>query len=478
MKNAVLVFGYNNTRVNDVKKIRNKAHDYLNAITVLCKKSPTQEDMDAADDVIDVGLEGHFDNVQIVVAKCKAKQLNIIALLPFSDPGTQLGAALAQHLKLKGPNPAKVKAALDKGSFRQQEVLSIQRSGSLIFLIRFITATCLFAFLGKANIWLSSSSNVILAMGYRFFLILSPLLTQITGKYSVAIALLLAVLGSLFFCINSATTMIVGAILVGIGLSVSGYLIKSEASETPLGAAHNKIALNAGSLLSGIIIMLYYGEKNLFFILAACILFLSFLIAFFKAHKRNKMQLPVPRLFSIRKFTGWLLVGVSIGIKLFGVFSVLPQYLLNTLGDIPNWYGIMVFLNSAIIIVLQIPIINFVEKFKAYNVSFKLTLTAMIIGMLIISFPEIFYVEKFIGAFIWTALLSLVECCASYLDVQGSRAGYLLIKETSVGLGAGLTVLISRYGDPSFSSITTGVLGIVVIMGACLLLYDDLKTSA
>lgn len=121
MKNAVLVLGYNNTRVNDVRKIRQKAQTYLDAQTVLCKKSPTSEDYAAADHVIDVGLDGNEPNVSVVINDCAQLGLNIVALLPFSDPGTQLGAALAKRLKLNGPSPEKVKAALDKGCFREQE---------------------------------------------------------------------------------------------------------------------------------------------------------------------------------------------------------------------------------------------------------------------------------------------------------------------------------------------------------------------
>src|SRR3990167_11240707 len=117
----------------------------------------------------------------------------------------------------------------------------------MIFFIRFITATCLFAFLGKANIWLNPLSNVILAIGYRFFLILSPVFSRISGKYAITLALMLSVIGTFLFCLHHDYFLAIGAVLVGIGFSISGYLIKSEAAETPTGAAHNKIALNAGS---------------------------------------------------------------------------------------------------------------------------------------------------------------------------------------------------------------------------------------
>jgi len=121
MNNAVLVLGYNNTRVNDVRKIRAKAKEFLKAVTVLCKVSPTDDDKTAADYAIDVGLEGIDYNVDKVITICRELELHIIALLPFSDPGTQLGAALAKRLNLRGPALDKVKAGLDKGAFRVQE---------------------------------------------------------------------------------------------------------------------------------------------------------------------------------------------------------------------------------------------------------------------------------------------------------------------------------------------------------------------
>src|SRR6185437_8923697 len=135
----------------------------------------------------------------------------------------------------------------------------------MTYIIRFITATCLFALLGKANIWMNSISNIILAVGYRLFLILSPFAPRIFGRYGITVSLLLAALGAILFCFAPSYLMIIGAVLIGIGLSVSGYLIKAEVSETPVGAAYNKIALNAGSLLSGLILLFYLGTKNIFF---------------------------------------------------------------------------------------------------------------------------------------------------------------------------------------------------------------------
>ena len=120
-KNAILVLGYNNTRVNDVKTIKHEAAKLLNAVTVLCKKDPVAEDFLAADYVINVGLAGTTSDVADVRQELKKQLLNPVALLPFSDQGTQLGASLAKEFGLIGPDVNLIHGALDKYTFRQLE---------------------------------------------------------------------------------------------------------------------------------------------------------------------------------------------------------------------------------------------------------------------------------------------------------------------------------------------------------------------
>lgn len=120
-QNAILILGYNNTRINDVRKIQETAKRTLNAITVLCKKSPSKEDENAADFVIDVDLNSDNKNLDIVMGAVRNLAINIVAILPFSDPGTQLGSLLALKLGLRGPDINKVDAALNKHAFRQAE---------------------------------------------------------------------------------------------------------------------------------------------------------------------------------------------------------------------------------------------------------------------------------------------------------------------------------------------------------------------
>ena len=129
MKEAILVLGYNNTRINDVIKIRDKAKRLLNAITVLCKKDLTEIDKCAVDFAIDVSLEKTSENLSYVINACYKNNIKIIGILPFSDQGTQLGATLAHHLNLPGAHPDKISAALNKHEFRIKEENSVKPNG-------------------------------------------------------------------------------------------------------------------------------------------------------------------------------------------------------------------------------------------------------------------------------------------------------------------------------------------------------------
>jgi biotin carboxylase len=120
-KKAILILGYNNVRLNDIKKIKNRALEHFHAATILCKQYVTPEDLAASDYVIDTSLEVDGDNVHTVLRFIADNHLHVIAVLPFSDKGTQLGAVLAHKLSLRGPRVRNVKAALDKYVFRKAE---------------------------------------------------------------------------------------------------------------------------------------------------------------------------------------------------------------------------------------------------------------------------------------------------------------------------------------------------------------------
>ncbi len=129
MKDAILVLGYNNTRINDVIKIRDSAYKLLGAITVLCKKDLNETDKNAVDVAIDVSLEQKNENIERVLQACKEQNIRIIGVLPFSDQGTQLGAKLAKHLNLPGADDESIVPALNKYAFRKKESAAVKPYG-------------------------------------------------------------------------------------------------------------------------------------------------------------------------------------------------------------------------------------------------------------------------------------------------------------------------------------------------------------
>ncbi|MFT3742205.1 MAG: biotin carboxylase [Gammaproteobacteria bacterium] len=123
MKDCILVVGYNNTRINDVIKIREKASSSINAITVLCKDGIDNNDKKSVDFSIDVNLDKDFKNLEIIINFCKKFNLNVIGVLPFSDQGTQIGALLSEYFGLPGANSKTIGSALNKYDFRQRETI-------------------------------------------------------------------------------------------------------------------------------------------------------------------------------------------------------------------------------------------------------------------------------------------------------------------------------------------------------------------
>lgn len=230
-------------------------------------------------------------------------------------------------------------------------------------------------------------------------------------------------------------------------------------------------------LVRNTILLVSFNSKQYFFAGCALVLLFTALGAFIKSKNedecKNIASITTLILSNKRHFCAWLLIGIAVGIKLFGVFSVLPQYLIAQNGCLPTWYGLMILLNSAIVIFFQLPVIHWMDKFSENNNAFKIVIFVMILGMLVISYPSVFFTEHFFGAITWIFLLSIIECFASYLDLLGSKANLLLVKETAVGLGAGIDVLLSRSSYSYLSSISIGLIGIATILIGAFLLKKE-----
>jgi hypothetical protein len=308
-----------------------------------------------------------------------------------------------------------------------------------------ISAIALFSLLGQANVWFDPTSNVLLAFGYRFLLILTPLTLFLFKKHSLLITLLASVSGLILLSMNIAQgTNWIAVLLFGYGISVMGFIVKNDAAKTPIGAANNKIMLNLGSLCAGLLLLYPHWDPLKFylimiFMLLSCLPAVhSFsLLAGMDAQKKFTSSLSKSGKFK------WILAGIVTGIKLFAVFSILPQEILAHRPALPSWYGIMIILNSAIVTAIQLPLMKMITR--SGSSAMLITIMIIFIGLVVLSMPEAFHVYSFCGAFIWITILSIAECGLSYIDYCAAEENSLLTKEISVSLGTGLTVLIMRY---------------------------------
>jgi len=329
-----------------------------------------------------------------------------------------------------------------------------------LFVIRMITAVSLFAVLGKANVWLDTATNSILALGYRALLLLLPLTLLILGRRSLSVTLLCAGLGLVLLALTSQQGVVMfAAALFAYGIAIAGYLIKSEAAQTKEGAAYNRVAMNMGSLVAGLILLSPLLTPTTFFLGAAAFVLLCLPIAFGAtfttapgvapavAHEGSGWRNKLP----------WVVAGIIMGIKLFGVFSILPQAILLETGELPAWYGLMLILNSAVVVFAQMPVMKLIERTGRFKV---LTVIAIIAGgFAVLSSPALFHVETLLGALVWVALLSVAECAFSYLDYFSVKQNNMFVKEVSLGVGAGLTVLVMRVVPAPFNAVLLALIG-------------------
>ncbi|WP_310620751.1 MFS transporter [Flexibacterium corallicola] len=326
-------------------------------------------------------------------------------------------------------------------------------------LIRIITAVALFAALGKANEWMDTTTNTLLALGYSIELIFLPITLLLLGSRALIWALAVMAAGAALFIITDKPFVpMVAACLFAYGAAVSGYLITNVAAQSKHGAARNLMSVNAGALVGGVIIMFPFLTPVLFFWSASGIVLICLLIA-----------LPYPihipeihtKVFDGQKLStvlAWVLIGITMGMIIFGTFSVLPQNLLETHATLPSWYGFMIILNCFVIVVAQMPILKFIETAGRYRMPAIFGLIFMTFGLYILM--DFIPIYSFLGAAVWMILVSLGECTLGHLDYYSTRQKVLFVKEISIGFGSGLTVLLMRTLPDAYNSTLIAVLGI------------------
>lgn len=359
------------------------------------------------------------------------------------------------------------------------EISTLKSGSTQIMILRMISAIALFSLLGQANTWLDATSNALLAFGYRFMLVLTPLTLTLFGQRALIITLLASLLGLLILSVNMTTALNwLAVLLFSYGVAVLGFIVKNDAARTPSGAANNKIMLNLGSLCAGLL-LLYPHWKPTVFYLAIGLLLLACLPAARGFRFSSEMTTPdlIKSKIGISGGVTWVLAGVVTGIKLFAVFSILPQEILAHSTVLPSWYGMMIILNSGVVAVLQIPVMRLIERSGAH--AMLLAMAIILSGLLVLAVPELFHVYTFVGAFIWLTLLSVAECGLSYIDYCAAQENALLIKEVSVSLGAGLTVIVMRCFPTTISAKMLFVISVLsLITWLWKYKYSALKTQA
>jgi hypothetical protein len=325
-------------------------------------------------------------------------------------------------------------------------------------IVRCLTATTLFLMLAKVNVWTNTSTHIILAVGYRALLLSAPAFMCLglnRGlRYSLVIGLLSAV--SLFYSINP-----ISIFFFALSMAVSGYICKYVNSKTIKGAADNKVSLNIGSMISGGLILII-SMKSL--LLGLCVAMLAVTVFYSfrldlneEESQKTTEHIKVKPPIDLLGFTRWSFIGIATGIKLTGIFAILPQYFLHKLGTIPNWYGSLVMINSFGVILFQHKILYWLEKLgKAWTWIFASS------AMLLLASPSVLAVEHIIPAILWISLLTFGECALSRYDKVASDEGFLFRKEFMVGAGSFITVYLSR--EYSHAIYISGFLGILCMV--------------
>ncbi|MGH8331990.1 MAG: ATP-grasp domain-containing protein [Pseudomonas fluorescens] len=120
---CVVVVGYNGNRVHDIQKLRELCKTLYDARLILLVDQIQPDDEQVADHVCSTSLapEKVAASLELVVGCLNADRWKLIGVLPFSDRGVLLGAALASHFGLPGITPGEARAGLDKQIFRKLE---------------------------------------------------------------------------------------------------------------------------------------------------------------------------------------------------------------------------------------------------------------------------------------------------------------------------------------------------------------------
>lgn len=123
MKKLIIIFGYNNTRIYDIERLKKLCRDTLGAEIMLCKEHITEVDKKITSNTLEINLT-NYDSESL---KQQANEIDLYlssnnflvsGCLPFSDKGIPLGSFYAKHKGLPHDDTDKAIACIDKYSFR------------------------------------------------------------------------------------------------------------------------------------------------------------------------------------------------------------------------------------------------------------------------------------------------------------------------------------------------------------------------
>lgn len=126
MNKLVIIFGYNNTRVYDIERLKKMCRESLDAEIMLCKEKITQVDLDITPYVLEVDITKFDDHsikeqIRSIDEYIASRGFDVIACLPFSDKGIPLGSHYARKSGLNHDKCETSVACIDKYEFRVLE---------------------------------------------------------------------------------------------------------------------------------------------------------------------------------------------------------------------------------------------------------------------------------------------------------------------------------------------------------------------
>lgn len=336
----------------------------------------------------------------------------------------------------------------------------------ILFLLRFLLAVTLYLTLVLAN-QKSVIANILLVCGYRSLLIFSPFFEKVFRGRALAVSIILIIIGGI---LNFLPFDITSSVLIAAGLSLSGFFIKKIAAENPSSAGLNKISLSLGNITVGAILLYTHNSFPINNSLAISFVVVALIISLFSLnHSPTNRSVPKPfnhieQKKELMPYFAWGCIGSAIGIRIFGLYSILPVFLEQRYGQLPNWYGSILTAYGVFVILSQLPAVM-----KVFKPSLQTALVVLSSSFVVLAFPSFFGAHLVTGAILWVFLLAIEEIYAPYIDFYSAKSNNLYLKEVSISIGGGLCVLLMRLFDnpilPSFLGFALVITGLIILRG-------------